>query len=108
RPLAGLDVDDERFHDLSQKSRPGGAGGARCVQTKSELIDSSWCVRRIASAMSVATESTFTFRQPAARAFCAMVSVAMSSVIADFSRRSIAGPDRTACVQAATTSCAPA
>ena len=68
------------------------------AQMNSELIDSSWWMRRIASPR--AAPPTATLDLPAAARLVAsgMVSVTMTSSSGDSSMRSIAGPESTAWV----------
>src|SRR4029453_6153502 len=98
RALAGLapavDRDLDGFH-------------AGVPQTKSELIEASSCVRRIASARSGATGRTAIFASSVAGGRSGMVSVTTSSASSHPRSGFTAGRDHTACVAHARTSGAP-
>src|SRR5262245_7233415 len=74
-------------------------GEALASQTNSELIDSSSCVRRIASAIRRATDNTLILLHASASTFKGTEFVTTSSSIADSLILRSAKPDRTACVQ---------
>src|SRR5262249_37048721 len=85
RTLAALDANFACFHG----DRP---------YTKSELIESSSCVRLIASPSREATERTRSFPRPAASAVSGIVSVTISSSSDELASREIAPPESTAWV----------
>src|ERR1700676_5069832 len=79
------------------------------VQVKRELTDSSLCMRRMASAIRLATDSTLSEPSSAcAFARSGMLLVVITSLMHDLFRRSQAGSERIGWVAQASTSFAPA